>query len=292
MGNQLAAVKKEVFDVVSASISGYVQSGEIALPEKYSFGNAIKSAWLVLQETKDSKGNPVLGTCTKPSIINALQQMVYQGLNPDKKQCYFIPFGDKLTFIRSYFGSISVAKRVDPTITDICYDVVYKSDVFNYEKRRGKTIIAEHKQQLDNIGNDNIVAAYCSIFRGDDETTFIMTMDEIKAAWKKSKMNPVTDNGTIKAGSTHAQYTKDMAIKTVVNHACKYVINTSNDGSLVLDAALCSYDETTSRETIIEDEITDNANKIDLDFDQTDSEAGGESFTTEEALDEEDLPNF
>ena len=60
-------------------------------------------------------------------------------------------------------------------------------------------------------------------------------------------MNPVTDNGTIKAGSTHAQYTKDMAIKTVVNHACKYVINTSDDGSLVHDAALRSYDETTSR---------------------------------------------
>lgn len=53
MGNQLATVKKEVFDVVSASIGGYVRSGEIALPEKYSFGNAIKSAWLILQETKD-----------------------------------------------------------------------------------------------------------------------------------------------------------------------------------------------------------------------------------------------
>lgn len=292
MSNQLAAIKKEVFDVVSASISGYVRSGEIALPEKYSFGNAIKSAWLILQETVDIDKKPVLEVCTKPSIINALQQMVYQGLSPDKKQCYFIPFGNKLTLIRSYFGSVSVAKRVDPTITDICYDVVYKGDTFNYEKRRGKTIIAEHKQQLDNIGSNNIIAAYCSIFRGDDETTFIMTMEEIKAAWKKSKMNPVTDNGTIKAGSTHAQYTKDMAIKTVVNHACKYVINTSDDGSLVHDAALRSYDETTSRETIINDEIKDNANMTDLDFEQTESDVIEESFTTEEIPEEEDLPNF
>lgn len=292
MSNQLAAVKKEVFDVVSESIGRYVRSGEIALPEKYSFGNAIKSAWLILQETTDNNKKPVLEACTKSSIINSLQQMVYQGLSPDKKQCYFIPFGNKLTLIRSYFGSVSVAKRVDPTITDICYDVVYKGDTFNYEKRRGKTIITEHKQQLDNIGNGNIVAAYCSIFRGDDETTFIMTMEEIKAAWKKSKMNPVTDNGTIKAGSTHAQYTKDMAIKTVVNHACKYVINTSDDGSLVLDTALCYYDETTPHETVIEDEIRENANTVDLDFEQTDSETPEMSFTTETVPGEEEFPNF
>ena len=83
-----------------------------------------------------------------------------------------------------------------------------------------------------------------------------------------------------------------MAIKTVVNHACKYVINTSDDGSLVHDAALHSYDETTSRETIINDEIKDNANMTDLDFEQTESDVIEESFTTEEIPEEEDLPNF
>lgn len=292
MSNQLAVIKKEVFDVVSASIGGYIKSGEIALPEKYSFGNAIKSAWLVLQETKDSKGNFVLDVCTKPSIINSLQQMVYQGLSPDKKQCYFISFGNKLTLIRSYFGSIAVAKRVDHTITDISFDVVYSDDVFSYEKRKGKTVITEHKQQLKNIGNEKIIAAYCSIFRGDDETTFIMTMEEIKAAWKKSKMNPVTDNGTIKAGSTHAQYTKDMAIKTVVNHACKYVINTSNDSSLVLDASLCSYDETDPADTIVEAEVQENANMVDFDFDDIDENIAEESFSTEDISDSSDLPDF
>lgn len=292
MSNQLATIKKEVFDVVSTSIGRYVQSGEIALPENYSFGNAIKSAWLVLQEAKDTKGNPVLDVCTKISIINSLQQMVYQGLNPDKKQCYFIAFGNKLTLIRSYFGSISVAKRVDPMITDITYDVVYKDDVFIYEKHKGKTIIVEHKQQLKNISNNNIIAAYCSIFRGDDETTFIMTTEEIKAAWKRSKMNPVTDNGTMKAGSTHAQYTKDMAIKTVVNHACKYVINASNDSSLVFAAALRSYDETASDDTIVETEIQENANTVDFDFATTNESTTEDSFSTEDTAGSDDLPNF
>lgn len=292
MSNQLATIKKEVFDVVSTSIGRYVQSGEIALPEKYSFGNAIKSAWLVLQETKDSKGNCVLDVCSKASIINSLQQMVYQGLNPDKKQCYFIPFGNKLTLIRSYFGSIAVAKRVDPTISDITYDVVYKDDVFIYEKRKGRTVITEHKQQLKNISNDNIIAAYCSIFRENLETTFIMTLEEIKTAWKKSKLNPVTESGTIKAGSTHAQFTKDMAIKTVVNHACKYIINASDDGSLVLDAALCSYDETVSHDNVIETEIQENANTEDFDFEESNEDSVVESFSTEEPADSDNLPDF
>lgn len=292
MGNQLAESKKEIFDVVSAAVGGYLKTGEIALPKNYSFGNAIKSAWLILQETKDRNNKPALEVCTKESVINALQQMVYQGLSPDKKQCYFIPFGNKLTLIRSYFGSIAVAKRVDPSISDIAFDVVYKDDVFSYKKVRGRTVIAEHKQQLQNIGNENIIAAYCSIFRGDEETTFIMTMEEIKAAWRKSSLNPVTDEGVLKANSTHAQFTKDMAIKTVVNHACKYVINSSDDGSLVFDKALCTYDETVSQEYAVEAEIQENANSEELNFSTDDETAAPEIFSAEPPEPEYDLPNF
>ena len=96
MSNQLAAVKKEVFDVVSESIGRYVRSGEIALPEKYSFGNAIKSAWLILQETTDNNKKPVLEACTKSSIINSLQQMVYQGLSPEKNSVILFRSGISL----------------------------------------------------------------------------------------------------------------------------------------------------------------------------------------------------
>lgn len=266
MANQLATIKTEVFDKVQTVVRGYTNSGELALPEGYSPENAMKSAWLILQETVDTNKRPVLENCTRASIINVLQSMIYQGLNPDKKQCYFIAYGDKLTLQRSYFGSMHVARMVDPSITDICYDVVYEGDTFEIEKRRGHTIIATHRQKLENVDKTKIIAAYCSVFRGDTEDTTIMTMEEIKAAWRKSKMNPVDEHGNIKPNSTHGQYTKDMAIKTVVNHACKYIINSSDDSSLLSESLKTTYDDTQTRADIVEEEIRRNAFSTDIDI--------------------------
>jgi recombination protein RecT len=268
MANQLATIETEVFDKVTQMVQGYVNKGELALPVGYSPENAMKSAWLKLQECTDTNRHPVLESCTKASIINALQSMLYQGLNPDKNQCYFIAYGDKLTLQRSYFGSMHVARTVDPAITDIFYDVVYEGDEFEYGKVRGRTVITKHIQKLQNVDKNKIIAAYCSVMRGDTESTTIMTMEEIKAAWRKSKMNPVEANGTIKSGSTHGQYTKDMAIKTVVNHACKYIINSSDDSTLLSRAFERTYDDTQSKADMVEAEIAENANSIDVDFEE------------------------
>lgn len=285
MANQLAVIKTEVFNKVQEMVRGYTNSGELALPESYSPENALKSAWLVLQEAVDANKRPVLENCSRTSIINALQSMLFQGLNPDKKQCYFIAYGDKLTLQRSYFGSMHVARTVDPTITDICYDVVYEGDEFEMEKRRGHTIVAKHRQKLENVDKNKIIAAYCSVFRGDEETTTVMTMDEIKAAWKKSRMNPVTENGEIKANSTHGQYTKDMAIKTVVNHACKYIINSSDDSSLLAHTARETYDDTQDRADFVEQEIEQNACTIEADFEENEPTAPSEKPVPEPAED-------
>lgn len=91
-------------------------------------------------------------------------------------------------------------------------------------------------------------------------------MEEIKAAWRKSRMNPVDDRGNIKPSSTHGQHTKDMAIKTVVNRACKYIINSSDDSSLVAESLKTTYDDTQTRADIVEDEIQQNGFSTDLDI--------------------------
>ena len=266
MGNQLAVIKQEVFDVVENKVRGYVNRGELVLPAGYSAGNAIKSAWLILQEATDKSNRPVLESCTKASIINTLQSMLFQGLNPDKKQCYFIPYGNQLTLQRSYFGSMKLAKMVDPSITDICYDVVYNDDIFEIEKRRGHTIIATHRQKLENIDKNKIKAAYCSIFRGDIEDTTVMTFDEIKSAWSRSKMNPIDERGNVKPNSTHGKDPASMAMKTVVNRACKYIINSSDDSSLLAESLKTTYDDTQTRADIVEDEIQQNGFSNDIDI--------------------------
>ena len=241
--NDLAIIKKNVVDVVENKIMEFISNGELHLPENYSPQNALRAAWLVLQETKaktpDKQEVPALTYCTRDSIANALLNMIVQGLNVQKKQCYLIAYGNQLVCQRSYFGNIYLAKLADPEIEDIVGTVVYEGDEFEYYIYRGKTFIRKHVQQLGNVDKRKIVAAYATVLRkdGDEskEYSSIMTMEQIKQAWKQSRMNPIDDRGNIKGGSTHDKFTADMAEKTVINGVCKQIINTSTDSYLVLD---------------------------------------------------------
>ena len=111
--------KKTVVDLVADRVRVFQESGEINFPRGYSPENALKSAWLELQSIQTTDKKPVLTACTQSSIANCLLSMVVQGLNPNKKQCYFIAYGDQLTLQRSYFGAMTVAKNIDPNIADI-----------------------------------------------------------------------------------------------------------------------------------------------------------------------------
>jgi recombination protein RecT len=259
-------------EAITKRVQQFINNGELTLPADYSPENAMKSAWLMLQETVDRDKRPALQVCTRESVYNALLGMAVQGLNPDKKQCYFIVYGNKLMCQRSYFGSMHVAKMVDPDIVDIYAQTVYADDEFEYEIHIGKEVVTKHVQKLQNIQPDKIIGAYATIvYKDGRELSTVMTFDQIKQAWKQSQMKPVDDKGNIKAGSTHDKFTADMCEKTVINKACKYVINSSSDKSIVgrfareMDAEL--------KEAEIDQEITDNANQefIDIDYTVTDA---------------------
>ena len=259
------AVKRETVDVVLSKVQGFKNSGELVFPPNYSPENALKSAWLIIQETTDLNKRPALEVCTKESIANALLSMTIQALNPDKKQCYFIVYGKQLQMQRSYFGSIAVAKSVsNGKVVDIIPEVIYEGDVFEYTKKRGKTIVLKHEQSFDNINKDNIKGAYATIIYADDaEESILMTMDQIKQSWKQSKMNPIDDKGNLKATSTHAKFTEEMAKKTVVNRACKMIINSSDDSNLLLDTIRRTEDATVEYEAEVT--ILENANQNIID---------------------------
>ena len=88
--SNLTEIKKQTVDAVEKRIKELQETGDIDLPEDYSVGNALKSAWLTLQETQDKSKNPVLETCSRTSIQNALFDTVVQGMNPAKDQIYYI----------------------------------------------------------------------------------------------------------------------------------------------------------------------------------------------------------
>ena len=156
----LLVIKKETADIVLSRIQEFQKRRELDMPPNYSAANALKSAWLMIMDTKDLNKRPATEVCTTQSIANALLNMVIQGLNPAKKQCYFIVRGNKLCLDRSYFGERAIALRVDQSLDDIYAEVIYHGDELVYNIKKGKKVIEDHIQKFSHIDDDKIAGAY------------------------------------------------------------------------------------------------------------------------------------
>lgn len=259
MANEKALVKKETVDLVASKVREFVTNKELNLPANYAVENALKSAWLLLQGMTVKVNNSevsVLEHCTKDSIANSLLDMVVQGLTPAKKQVYFIPYGKTLSCQRSYFGAMAVTKNVS-NAKDIYAQVVYKNDAFEYEIFKGCKRVTKHVQRLENIKNTDIVAAYCVIEVDDNpchNITDIMTIEQIKASWAKGKMGSGVQNA----------FSEEMAKRTVINRACKPIINSSNDNHLLMETF--ERIDSASEEKSVVDEIAEHANSETIDI--------------------------
>lgn len=278
--NKLPVVKEEanITDNVLNKIQKFQSNGQIYFPNNYSPENALKSAWLKLQDVKDKNGKLALEVCTRESVANALLNMVIQGLNPMKNQCYFIPYGNQLTLMRSYFGSITVAKQFGE-IEDITAEVIYEGDKLETEIKRGKTLIRTHTRSFENINKAKIVGAYATIlYKDNTEESVVMTLDQIKTSWKKSKLNPEGKD------STHSLYTEDMCKRTVINKICKYYINTKDDSNLNMIKQAFETSDEELKESEVEYEIQEKANKevIDIKPEATDIVEDTENASIEE----------
>jgi recombination protein RecT len=228
---KLKQFQEETVNKVLAQVKEFQEVGALDLPTDYSPANALKAAWFALL---NQKGN-VLETCTNTSIVNALMEMVTQGLNPAKKQCAFIAYGNQLAMQREYFGTIALAKRYHPEIENVTANVIFKKDVFRYkiDPITGRKQVSEHSQELENIDLDNIRGAYATIIFSDGHTEMEpMTMPQIRKAWNQGPMN-----GNSPA---HKNFPDQMSIKTVINRILKPYINASDDSEII----------STSRQTI------------------------------------------
>ena len=224
----LAGAEKPIIAEVTKSILAKVERGTLHLPANYSVDNALKSAWLYLVQAVDKDKRPLLQVCTRASVINALMQYAIQGLNTDKKQAYFIAYGQVCTMQRSYFGDQAVAMRVKPGI-NFYYQVIHQGDVVKLNTVQGKTTVVIHEREFDNLGSP-ITGAYCGVITddGEDLGAEVMTIADIETSWSMSKTyNPANDK------STHAKFDKDMALRTVIRKRCKPIFNTSDDAELL-----------------------------------------------------------
>lgn len=263
MSTEITKVTENKFEVMLERIVQLEETG-VQFPKDYSPENAARSAWLVLSETKAAGGKMALDVCTPASVANAMLKMVTLGLNPIKKQCYFIAYGEKLECMPSYLGAIATAKRYG--LKSMHANTIHEGDDFAYGiSPDGTTQIKKHDQNLNSLKKPIIgVYAVASMEDGTVDTT-IMTMEDVRKAWAQGS--------TRGASPAHKNFEGEMAKKSAIGRACKAIISTSDDSSLFdnIEGA------PSATEANVEQEIKDQANKKVMDF-----EVQAEEVVTEE----------
>ena len=223
-------MSNELVTMVNNNIEDMKNNEGLSLPPDYSVGNALNSAYLILSDT--TKGQPLLDKCDQGSVIKALMNMAIQGLSPAKNQCYFIPYGNQLVMQRSYFGSISVVKRLS-NVKDIQAQVVHKDDKFKIGGKDGVLVVKEFEPSFENLDKP-IIGAFAWVEDLNGNRTYtVMTKKDIDTSWSHAKTKKVQN-----------EFPEEMAKRTVINRAAKFYINSSSDNDLFVKAV----NETTSNE--------------------------------------------
>ena len=256
--NAALIVNNKFIDGLSQQLQKKTEYG-LAFPKDYNPTNALMGAYLILKETQDKNGKCILESCSQTSVANALMDMATLGLNASKKQGYFIAYGGKCQFQKSYFGNITIARRNG--LKDVRAEIIYEGDVFRYHIEDGEKIIDEHTQDFMNIDVDKIIGAYAvGIMEDGSKKIEVMNINQLKKAWNQ-RMGGLKED----ASSTHTKFRDQMAKKTVINRLCKLIANTSTDGNVA--EVSDRLDEIADTDFVAEDvkyEVEQNAQSVEF----------------------------
>lgn len=260
VGKQQAGliVNNAFIDGLSMQLQEKTKYG-LTFPSDYNPTNALMSAYLIMKETTDKNGKCILESCSQNSIANSLMDMATLGLNAGKKQGYFIAYGGKCQFQKSYFGNITLAKRNG--LRKISAEIIYEGDTFKYHIEDGVKVIDMHEQDFMNIDVDKIKGAYAvGIMSDGSKIVEVMNIAQLKKAWNQ-RMGGLKED----VSSTHAKFRDQMAKKTVINRLCKLIGNTSTDGNI--SEISDRLDEQENVDIVAENvafEIEQNANQVEF----------------------------
>ena len=281
--NAELVVNNAFIDGLSEQLKEKQQYG-LSFPADYNPTNALMGAYLIMKETTDKNGKCILDSCSQNSIANSLMDMATLGLNASKKQGYFIAYGGKCQFQKSYFGNITLARRNG--LKDINAEIIYEGDTFKYHIEDGRKIIDIHEQDFMNIDNDKIIGAYAvAVMNDGSKIAEVMNINQLKKAWNQ-RMGGLKED----ANSTHMKFKDQMAKKTVINRLCKMIANTSTDGNI--SEISDRLDEFENVDIVAEDvahEIEENANTVEF-VEEEETEIVDAEVVEEDT--ETELPDF
>jgi recombination protein RecT len=210
-------------EVVSEAIA-FAQTGfggtPVTLPKGYDISRAVKNFCFALPNVKN------IEKATKESIMQAAHDYITQGLDVGKHQCALIVYGDRLTVQREYFGAVNQAMRLNPDVKEISHGaVIHEGEDVAIDYDKFGRLSITHKPDFK-CWNKPIAGAYAIVTYYDGSTDAeLMTIDEIKTAWAKSR------NGN----EVHKAFPAEMCKKTVLNRLCKKLINKSDDAAIIDD---------------------------------------------------------
>lgn len=222
----------------------------LCFPESYSIRNAVQSAFLMLKEAEDKDGNPLTSVCTQDSIVQSLMQMATQGLNPIKKQCYFVAYGNKCKLVPSYFGTLAILNRVKNLKRQPVANVVREGDVFEYgyDMDTLEMKIHKHETSLENLDKP-VIAAYAVIETDKERVVEIMSKKQLEASWAQGQSWKSAKKKGYES-ATHKNFSEEMAKKTVLNRASKKLINATDDSSIMNEEGLQAFNEVENNDNL------------------------------------------
>jgi len=203
----------------------FVKTNQIAIPTNYDVAGAAAGLFLQLQSVKDKNGKFALEVVTENSLKQAIMYMVTNGLDPRKKQCYPIVYGDTLQMQVGYFGNQKMAQTYNIALSDFHAQVIYKGDTYVTKiENDGRKVLVKHEQPFGvDRTLENIIGAYSIVLVNGKPDLEEMTIGEIKTSWAQSRSG----------GDVHKKFSGEMAKKTVINRHAKRFINVSDDSAIM-----------------------------------------------------------
>ena len=217
----LATIEKSAVKLAlytSDWINKNIRDNKITVPEGYNVSNEITMALMMIAQTNDKDGRPALESCSRESIMTQLRLMAQNGLSMAQKQCYPIVRKPKLCIDISYFGTISIIKRLMPGY-DVRANVIYKDDTYDYiwNEETQCYQVTNIKSSIENRDKP-IVGAYGTIFeKATGKVIFseVMSWKEILTSWSHAKTDKV-----------QKEFPQEMAKRTLIQRMCKLFLNT------------------------------------------------------------------
>lgn len=217
----LATIEKSAIKLAQDTsdwINRNIKDNKITVPEGYNVSNEITMALMMIAQTEDKDHRPALESCTRESIMTQLRLMAQNGLSMAQKQCYPIIRGKKLCIDISYFGTISILKRIMPGY-DVRANVIYKDDIYDYvfNEETQCNQIMNVRSSIENR-DKGIVGAYGVIFEkatGKIIYSEVMSWKEILTSWSHAKTDKV-----------QKEFPQEMAKRTLIQRMCKLFLNT------------------------------------------------------------------